>query len=387
MKFIHTADLHLDSPFLGLMSMPKSLWKRVHSSTFTAFQKIVDDAISLKVDFILISGDIYDRDQQSIEATAFFVKQCERLNKVHIPVYLLYGNHDYQIVQGAGELPANVYIFSNQVTTTTLTLANRDTVAISGFSYDQRWIKEDRIRNYPPKGNTTWHIGMLHGAVRQSQDNHYAPFTISELANKHYDYWALGHIHKHQILTVNPPIVYSGSSQGRHQNEAGLHGYYLVESRGSKLVPQFKPVAEIEWTTLKITVPSTANLTEFEIYLSQVIDKKIKNQPFQLVKLAVTGIEQLSPEIQHLLANGDILEHLQNHNVDNGKWWIYDLWIYQQNLLPSMADLDAHYWQQAAKEVFTFANIADITKILAKDADLANKLTNLNLQELRQATA
>ena len=66
MRFIHTADLHLDSPFLGLTSMPKPLWERVHSSTFAAFQKIVDDAIALKVDFVLISGDIYDRDQQSI---------------------------------------------------------------------------------------------------------------------------------------------------------------------------------------------------------------------------------------------------------------------------------------------------------------------------------
>ena len=99
MRFIHTADLHLDSPFLGLTSMPKPLWERVHSSTFTAFQKIVDDAIALKVDFVLISGDIYDRDQQSIAATDFFIKQCERLKQARIPVYLLYGNHDYQIVQ------------------------------------------------------------------------------------------------------------------------------------------------------------------------------------------------------------------------------------------------------------------------------------------------
>lgn len=207
MKFIHTADLHLDSPFLGLTSMPKSLWERVHSSTFAAFQKIVDDAVDLKVDFILISGDIYDRDQQSIVATDFFIKQCERLNQAHIPVYLLYGNHDYQIVQDTGELPANVHVFGNRVTTTTLTLANHDSVAISGFSYDQRWIQEDQVQKYPPKRNETWHIGMLHGAVRQSQDNHYAPFTIDELIAKNYDYWALGHIHKHQLLNENPPIV------------------------------------------------------------------------------------------------------------------------------------------------------------------------------------
>ncbi|MBB1099859.1 metallophosphoesterase [Limosilactobacillus sp. WF-MT5-A] len=386
MRFIHTADLHLDSPFLGLTSMPKLLWERVHSSTFTAFRKVVDEAINLKVDFVLISGDIYDRDQQSIAAIEFFIKQCERLNQAHIPVYLLYGNHDYQIVQDTGRLPMNVHVFGNRVMTTTLTLSNHDTVAISGFSYDQRWIKEDQVKKYPLKRNETWHIGMLHGATRQSQGNHYAPFAIDELIAKNYDYWALGHIHKHQILNEKPPIIYSGNPQGRHKNEAGQHGYYLVESQGNKLVPQFKPVAEIEWTSLTVSVLPTSNLTEVEQFLSQTIDGKLKKAPFQLVELTIANIEQLSPTIQHLLANGDVLEHLQDQNADNGKWWVYDLLLQPQDSLPSMTDLDEQYWQQAAKEVFTLANVAELTKSLAKDTDLAAKLTSLDLQQLKQAT-
>ena len=386
MRFIHTADLHLDSPFLGLTSMPKLLWERVHSSTFTAFRKVVDEAINLKVDFVLISGDIYDRDQQSIAAIEFFIKQCERLNQAHIPVYLLYGNHDYQIVQDTGRLPMNVHVFGNRVMTTTLTLSNHDTVAISGFSYDQRWIKEDQVKKYPLKRNETWHIGMLHGATRQSQGNRYAPFAIDELIAKNYDYWALGHIHKHQILNEKPPIIYSGNPQGRHKNEAGQHGYYLVESQDNKLVPQFKPIAEIEWTSLTVSVLPTSNLTEVEQFLSQTIDGKLKKAPFQLVELTIANIEQLSPTIQHLLANGDVLEHLQDQNADNGKWWVYDLLLQSQDSLPSMTDLDEQYWQQAAKEVFTLANVAELTKSLAKDTDLAAKLTSLDLQQLKQAT-
>ena len=265
-------------------------------------------------------------------------------------------------------------------------MANHDSVAISGFSYDQRWIQEDQVKKYPPKRNETWHIGMLHGAVRQSQDNHYAPFTTDELIDKNYDYWALGHIHKHQILNEKPPIIYSGNPQGRHKNEAGQHGYYLVESQGNKLVPQFKPVAEIEWTSLTVNALPTSSLAEVEPSLSQAIDDKLKNAPFQLVELTIANIEQLSPTIRHLLANGDVLEHLQDQNADNGKWWIYDLLLHQQNLLPSMTDLDEQYWQQAAQEVFTPANITELTKSLARDADLAAKLTNLDLQQLKQAT-
>ena len=386
MRFIHTADLHLDSPFLGLTAMPTSLWERVHSSTFTAFQKIVDDAINLQVDFVLISGDIYDRDQHSIAATDFFTQQCERLNRARIPVYLLYGNHDYHVVHGTDSLPANVYVFGNRVTTTVLTLANHETVAISGFSYDQRWIERDQVKDYPPKGNTVWHIGMLHGAVQQSTANHYAPFTISELASKNYDYWALGHIHKHQLLAQNPPIVYSGNPQGRHKNESGQHGYYLVESHGKKLVPHFKPVAGIEWSTVNVTAIPTANLTEFERSLSQQIAAKAKKTPFQLIALTIEGSNHLPSAFRHLLANGDVLEHLQTQNKANNNWWIYDLLIHQQSSLPSMTDLDAGYWQQAAKEVFTPARIAELTKSLAREADLADKLATLDLEQLKQAT-
>ncbi|MBB1080073.1 DNA repair exonuclease [Limosilactobacillus sp. STM2_1] len=386
MRFIHTADLHLDSPFLGLTAMPRSLWKRIHSSTFTAFQKIVDDAIELQVDFVLISGDIYDRDSQSIAATDFFTRQCERLNQAQIPLYLLYGNHDYQVVHGKDGLPANVYVFGNRVTTTTITLANHETVAISGFSYDQRWISEDPLIKYPPKRKTTWHIGMLHGAVQQNQDNHYAPFTISELEAKNYDYWALGHIHKHQLLVANPPIVYSGNPQGRHKNEAGQHGYYLVESQGNKLIPQFKPVAEIEWSTIKVAAMSTANLAELERFLSQKVIEAVKKTPFQLVELLITKSDQLSPAIQHLLINGDVLEHLQRQNADNNQWWIYNLLVHQSNSLPSMTDLDEDYWQQAANEVFVPAKIAELTASLARNADLASKLTTLDLQQLKRAT-
>ena len=159
-----------------------------------------------------------------------------------------------------------------------------------------------------------------------------------------------------------------------------------MESQGNKLVPQFKPVAEIEWTSLTVNALSTSNLVEMEQYLSQAIDGKLKNAPFQLVELTIANIEQLSPMIRHLLANGDVLEHLQGQNIDNGKWWIYDLLLHQQNSLPSMTDLDEQYWQQAAQEVFTPANIAELTKSLARDADLAAKLTNLDLQQLKQAT-
>ncbi len=180
-------------------------------------------------------------------------------------------------------------------------------------------------------------------------------------------------------------------------------------------MPKFKPVSEIEWTIITVNYLPTSSLAEVERSLSQEIDDKLKNAPFQLVELTIANSAQLSPTIRHLLANGDVLEHQQDQNADNGKWWVYDLLLHQQNSLPSMTDLDEQYWQQAAQEVFTPANnqqnslpsmtdldeqywqqaaqevftpanIAELTKSLARDADLAAKLITLDLQQLKQAT-
>ncbi|MBD5807374.1 metallophosphoesterase family protein [Limosilactobacillus walteri] len=387
MKFIHTADLHLDSPFRGLTTMPQSLWERVHSSTFNAFQRIVDDAIAAQVDFVLITGDIYDRDQQSIAAVDFFAQQCERLAKIQIPVYILYGNHDYQLVQGPAEgLPANVHVFPNRVTTMSLTLKSHETVAITGFSYDQRWLVEDQINKYPRKGNVTWQVGMLHGALhQQAQTDHYAPFTLDELRAKNYDYWALGHIHKHQVLATNPPIVYSGNPQGRHKNEGGQHGYYLVESQQNKLVPHFKPVATIEWTTITINLPRVTKLADLETSLVKQIDQKT-GPLYQLITVNVKGYAGLERRLQHLLANGEVLAHLQAKTTTKYNWWIYELTIDQQTPLPSMTDLDERYWQEAAGSIFTTANILALTKGLAKESYLADQLASLDLDQMRKRT-
>lgn len=112
MKFIHTADLHLASPFQGLTDIPHQLWQRVHAATFAAFKKIVTAAIDEDVDFMLIVGDVFDREQKSIAAIDFFVAQLQRLAAAGIPVFLSYGNHDFNTgTDQQIDLPANVRVF------------------------------------------------------------------------------------------------------------------------------------------------------------------------------------------------------------------------------------------------------------------------------------
>ena len=384
-KFIHTADLHLASPFQGLTKVPGQLWQRVYDSTFVAFQKIVDAAIDERVDFVVITGDIYDGERKSIAAVNFFNEQLGRLADRQIPVFLCYGNHDFQQVTATNQsLPANTHVFGNQVTTADLKLADGSRVAVTGFSYGQRWIEQDVAKQYPIKGPVDWQIGLLHGAPYQAgTDNHYAPFTVAELESKHYDYWALGHIHKHQQLAAAPPIVYSGIPQGRHKNEAGSHGYYLVHSQGSRLVPEFKPVVGIGWRTVNVNLDDCPNQPAVDRTIAQAATADAAGQ----LQLCAVRVSTSQPRWRLLVENDGLLSHLQTRlgMEESIDWWPYQLTLAVRAQAANLPALDQQYWDRAQAVVFTPENLAAVIKPLVKHQPLYDQfLDHQDLTEFRQ---
>ena len=151
-RFIHTADLHLDSPFKGLKRVHPHLYEDVYQSTFQAFNNIVNKALEEQVDFMLISGDIYDEENQSVKAQAYFRDQMGRLKTAGILVYLLHGNHDFLGRETLKlQLPDNVTVFGTDPQTEQLTTKSNEKVAITGFSYQTRWVKERVIQRYPQR--------------------------------------------------------------------------------------------------------------------------------------------------------------------------------------------------------------------------------------------
>src|SRR5690554_693454 len=114
--FIHTADLHLDSPFLSHRELPASLFERIQDSTFKALERLVDAAIDLEVDFVLMVGDLYDGEDRSIKAQSRLRKQLVRLQKANIRVFITHGNHDHLAGKWLTfDMPDNVYVFPSNV--------------------------------------------------------------------------------------------------------------------------------------------------------------------------------------------------------------------------------------------------------------------------------
>ena len=255
-KFIHTADIHLDSPLHKLDYYEGAPKDEIRQATRRAFNNLVQTAIAEAVSFILIAGDLYDGDWKDYNTGLYLVSQMSRLRQAGISVYMVAGNHDAASkITKTLRLPENVHVFpSNKPATHTLESLK---VAIHGQSFATPAIKKDLSLVYSTPLSGYFNIGVLHTCASGREGHEpYAPCTVEGLRSKGYDYWALGHVHQYEILSQDPWIVFSGNIQGRHVRETGPKGCVLVtvDDRGRPEI-EFKPLDVIRWEI--VTVDST----------------------------------------------------------------------------------------------------------------------------------
>ena len=230
MKFIHTADIHLDSPLRGLAAYQNAPVDSLRTATRDAFVRLIDVAIEEVVDFMVIAGDLYDGSWPDYNTGHFFVRQMGRLHQAGIPVYLLYGNHDAESAMTRRlVLPANVHLFDTRRPSTHRIEALR--VALHGRSFKDAATLDNLAVGYPAAVPGWLNIGVLHTALEgDAAHARYAPCSLAELNAKGYDYWALGHVHEHAVLQQSPWVVFPGNLQGRHIRETGPRGAVLVHA-------------------------------------------------------------------------------------------------------------------------------------------------------------
>lgn len=231
-KFIHCADLHIDSPFKGIAKINPDLKKLLYQSTFESFNNIVNLAIQEEVHCVIISGDIYDGADKSLLAQLKFRNGLQQLSEKGIPSYIVYGNHDPLDSWDASiEWPENVFQFGgDEVEYHSLTVDGEVVALIYGISFPTRDVKEHLALKFERVNENIPAIAVLHTNVGENTGHEpYAPATIDELKSRNMDYWALGHVHNYQILNEsNPSIVYPGNSQARNPREKGEKGCCLV---------------------------------------------------------------------------------------------------------------------------------------------------------------
>lgn len=260
MKFIHTADLHLDSPLRGLSAYHDAPAERLRTATRDAFQNLVTQAIDEQVDFMVVAGDIYDGDWKDFNTGLFFVRQMGRLRHAGIPVYLLYGNHDADSEMTRGlELPDNVHVFSSRKAETFR--IEHKKVALHGRSFKVAATTENLLPSYPESVAGWLNIGVLHTALEGNAEHaKYAPCSVAELQAKGYQYWALGHVHEHWMLRGDVTIAYSGNLQGRHIRELGARGALLVTAEDGEITEVDRlEVDVLRWHALDVDISTVGD--------------------------------------------------------------------------------------------------------------------------------
>lgn len=227
-KFIHTADIHLDSPLRGLSAYEGAPVELLRGATRVAFRNLVDLAIREEVAFMVIAGDLYDGTWRDYQTGLFLVSEMARLRTVGIRAVILYGNHDAESeITSRLSLPDNVSIF--RATRPQTFKFNEIKVALHGQSFRTPAVTDNLIPGYPEPLAGWFNIGVLHTALEGNTEHaNYAPCSTQELVAKGYDYWALGHVHEHEMVSKDPWIVFPGNLQGRHARELGPRGAVMV---------------------------------------------------------------------------------------------------------------------------------------------------------------
>ena len=275
-RFLHTADIHLDSPLKGLAGHEGTAVERIRTATREAFNRLVGLAIEEHVSFLIIAGDLYDGDWRDFNTGLFFISQVSRLHKAGIPVYLLYGNHDAESqITSHLTLPDNVHVFGPR--TPQSFKVDELNVVLHGQSFRQRDVTDNLALTYPEPVVGSFNVGVLHtGLGGMGEHANYAPCALNDLVHKGYDYWALGHVHQAEVLHERPHIVFPGNLQGRHVRESGAKGAILVSVDNNEIVDLVTLYSDVvRWSVMPVDLENTTSIGEVFDRVRDVIESAV----------------------------------------------------------------------------------------------------------------
>lgn len=385
MKFIHFADAHLDSPFLGLSFLPSKSFNQIQKAPMQSLTNIVDLAIKENVDLVLIAGDTFDSFKPNPSAQIFFASEIERLITAKIQVVMILGNHDHMAKEDL-LVPENPYFKllgeGEKVETASYTTKSGFEYDVTGFSYLANHITDDLAAQFPPKSKH-YTFGIMHAQERAglSSQNVYAPFSLSELQNLNYDYFALGHIHLRQVLSETPLIVYPGNIQGRHINETGPKGCYLgtIDEQTKQTKIHFVQTNLISWNKRQLELTKPIAKTELE----KMIINCLKAAATTYFCLQIKGANFLHEKEAELIQDSDFWQMI-SEKLAHGSQLVDVRFINGSKL--AVAVNDQKSFKQAEEEIFTTDQFAQISKDWSLKTEFTNNLVQDPdfIQEVKQ---
>ena len=316
-RFLHVADLHLDSPFGGLAgTAPPGVAAAVRRATLGAWRRAVDLAISERVDFVLVAGDVFDAEERTIRGQLAFVEGLRALEAAGIPSFVVTGNHDpINGWEPSIAWPPGAHRFgAERVESRPVVRDGVEIARIHGISYGVRDVRENLAARFGREPGSPFAIGLLHANVGgQPGHENYAPCSIGDLVASGMDYWALGHVHRPQVLRdAGPAIVYAGNPQGRDPGEIEPRGAMLVSvDRAGRPRIELRELDEIRWAAWSVDVAGIPDLDGLLTRLAGDLERAlgIAGRPV-IARIELTGFGRIHAELRQPDALRDLREHL-----------------------------------------------------------------------------
>lgn len=301
-KFVHAADLHLDSPLRGAPT-EGPLRAIFEGATFASLTRIADLCLAERADFLLLAGDLFEFRDRSVRARLALRRELCRLHAAGIQSFIVHGNHDpLSADNGMLKLPPSVKVFGAKWEESEVRRKGLNTplCRVQGVSYLEERVGENLSRMFCRTGSE-FTIGVLHANLEGRREHpNYAPCTAAELAERGLDYWALGHVHTRaeHSLPGGGIAVYPGNPQGRHAGETGERGCVLVDVADRRSVRRFVPVDSVRWHRLELDASSIGSLDALLSAMQERMDAACGEGPdAHAVRMVLVGEGALHREL------------------------------------------------------------------------------------------
>lgn len=339
-RYIHAADLHLDTPFQGLSrsaSQGGHLTHLLQDATFKALERLFRLCETDKPDFLVLAGDVYNEENHSVKAQLKLCEGCRRLREAGVRVFLAHGNHDPLSSRlAAVQWPDNVTVFGPEPESRIIEKDGRAAAVIHGISHAK--IKEGRNLSRLFRRDSRYdcfQLGVLHCTVEgQNKTDRYAPCSLNDLKDTGLDAWALGHVHERATLSAAPFIAYSGNAQGLHINEPGPRGCLRVTvspspSGGYSCREEFIRLGPVQWARVDVHLDQVEHLDEVERRLARSLEDAAEaTDPgceALMARVVLRGRTTLDATLRDAANQSDLAERLTHLQTGTPSIWIKDM--------------------------------------------------------------
>ncbi len=326
-RFVHTADLHLDSPLRSLALRDPDLAALIAEASRMVLRRIVDLCLSEQVDALLIAGDLYDGSQTSMKTARFLMSELARLGPAGIRTFIIRGNHDAEsVITRELTPPDGVFTFTGRARAIPLTKGHQQ-IHIHGLSFRDRHAPKSLLPEYKPPIADALNIGLMHTSLNGSPGHDaYAPCALADLQASGFDYWALGHIHKrteYPGAASAAHVVMPGIPQGRDIGEAGAGSVTLVTCSDNGLQVEARVVAEAAFVPVALDVTGLEDWHALRGALAHALEEARLSVPHLVARLTLQGH---SPLATRLFRDRDLAqEEAQQIARDLGGTWVEKL--------------------------------------------------------------